>query len=94
MALAYSQRITPAHHAGRILAAWTAGDEALLQNELQKSHSLDCIPLHGLDEERLELLMAASEGILRTPQPILQAKKDPTLRRCLDLLAHLAQAPC
>jgi hypothetical protein len=85
--------LTPARQAGRILAAWAAGDEPLLRQELQKSQNLDCSSRPGLDEERLELLMAISEGMMRVPHRLQTGRKDPAVRRCLDLLAHLAQTP-
>lgn len=77
-------KVTPARQAERILAAWASGNEPLLHQELRRSRELGCTTGGGLDEERLELLQAASEGLLR---------KDRTAGRCLDLLAHLAQAP-
>ena len=77
-------KVTPALQAERILAAWDSGDEPLLHQELQKSRDLACAP--GLEEERLELLQAVSEGMLRASD-----REESTLRRCLDLLAHLAQ---
>lgn len=85
--------LTPARQAGRILAAWAAGDEPLLRQELQKSQNVDCSSRPGLDEERLELLMAVSEGMMRVPHRLQTGAKDPAVRRCLDLLAHLAETP-
>lgn len=85
--------LTPARQAGRILAAWAAGDEPLLRQELLRSQNLDYSSRPGLDEERLELLMAVSEGMMRAPHHLQSARRDPAVRRCLDLLAHLAQAP-
>ena len=87
-----TRNVTPARHAERILAAWAAGNEPLLHQELQKSQELGGAPGRGLDEERLELLMAASEAMLRSPEPLLEGRQNPSVRRCLDLLAHLAQA--
>lgn len=92
MPLADTLEVTPARQAKRILAAWAAGDGPLLREELQKSQQLTCATGHGLDEERLELLLAVSQGLLRSPDPLLGGREDPALRRCLDLLAHLAQA--
>ena len=85
--------LTPARQAGRILAAWAAGDEPLLRQELRNSQNLDYSSRPGLDEERLELLMAVSEGMMRVPRRLQSGRKDPAVRRCLDLLAHLAQGP-
>lgn len=93
MPVADIRNLNPARHAERILAAWAAGNEPLLHQELQKSHQLAGTPGRGLDEERRELLLAASEGILRSPGPLVSGRQDPSVRRCLDLLAHLAQAP-
>jgi hypothetical protein len=31
--------------------------------------------------------------MLRAGDPLSQGRRDPAVRRCLDLLAHLAQAP-
>ena len=92
MPLAEAAPITAARQAERILAAWNAGDEPLLHHELRTSQRLQCGPGHGLDEERLELLQAVSQGILRAPVPLLGTRQDPAIRRCLDLLAHLATA--
>lgn len=84
---------TPARQAGRILAAWAAGDEPLLRQELLRSQNLDDCSRPALEEERLELLMAVSEGMMREPHRLPSGSNDPAVRRCLDLLAHLAQAP-
>ncbi|MBZ5575429.1 MAG: hypothetical protein LAP40_02585 [Acidobacteriia bacterium] len=86
-------KVTPARQAGRILAAWNAGDEPLLQMELQNSQGLRCPSGQGLDEERLELLWAVSGKILRARLPLQENRRDPAVRRCLDLLAHLAHTP-
>ena len=83
----------PALQAERILAAWASGDESLLRQELRKSQKLDGVPARGLDEERLELLRAVAGGLLKSPGGLRQGRKDPSVRRCLDLLAHLAHAP-
>lgn len=84
--------LTPARQAGRILAAWATGDECLLRQELQKSQNFDYPSRPGLEEERLELLMAASQGMMRAPSRLRGGRKDPAVQRCLDLLAHLADA--
>lgn len=83
--------LTPARQAGRILAAWAAGDEPLLRQELQNSQNLDYASRPGLDEERVELLMAVSEGMMRVPHRLQGGRPDSAVRRCLDLLAHLAE---
>jgi hypothetical protein len=85
-------KVTPALQAERILAAWASGDEPSIQQELQNSRSLAAAGL-GLDEERLELLQAVSEGMLRSPKAVRGGWEDPALRRCLDLLTHLAKSP-
>ena len=81
----------PARQAGRILEAFAAGNQPLLQQELEKSQCLGSPALRGLEEERLELLQAASEAMLRLGDPLSEGRRDPAVRRCLDLLAHLAQ---
>ena len=91
MATAEISTLSPAHQAERILAAWDAGDEPLLRKELHNSQHLRYAPELGWDEERLELLRAASQGILRAPIPLTETRPDPAVRRCLDLLAHLAR---
>lgn len=93
MRLAESFPVTPARQAQRILAAWNAGNEPLLQQELQISQQLRGEAGPGGDEERLELLRAVSAGMLRLSLPLLGTRKDPAVRRCLDLLAHLAGTP-
>lgn len=93
MPLAEASHLTPALQAGRILAAWASGDAPLLHEELQKSQHLGGAPGQGLDEERLELLHAVSEGMLRAQDPFRGGRRNPAIRRCLDLLAHLAQSP-
>jgi len=85
-------KLTPARQAERILAAWATGNQLLLQQELQRSQRLDCEDYAALDQERLELLLALSEGMLRTPDPLAGGRRDASVRRCLDLLAHLAAA--
>ena len=80
--------VTPTLQAKRILAAWESGDEPLLHQELRKSQKLDYAIVHGLDEERMELLQAVSQGML---QAVSQDRRDPAVRPCLDLLAHLAR---
>lgn len=84
--------LTPTEQAGRILAAWASGNKPRLQQELRNSRQLGGGSQQPLDEERLELLQAVSEGMLRAPDGGL-GRRDPAVRRCLDLLAHLAQAP-
>ena len=81
MLAAHSSTVTPAAQAERILAAWKLGDELMLRLELKKSRELGCATGCGLEQERLELLRAVSEAMLR---------RDRTVGRCLDLLAHLA----
>jgi hypothetical protein len=85
-------KLTPARQAERILAAWAAGNQLLLQQELLKSQCLECEAGEALDQERLELLMALSEDMLRTHDPLAGGRRHPSVRRCLDLLAHLATA--
>jgi len=85
--------VTPSGQAERILKAWAAGNQPLLHQELERGQGLRCAPGRGLDEERLELLQAVSHGMLRAPDVLQSGKNDPSVRRCLDLLAHLAQAP-
>ncbi len=80
--------VTPARQAERILAAWESGDEPLLHQELRKSQKLDYPLVQGVDEERMELLQAVSKGMLRA---VSQDRRDPAVRPCLDLLAHLAR---
>lgn|SRR5581483_4493270 len=83
--------VTPALQAERILMAWESGDESLLRQELRKTQKVGSAAARGLDEERLELLQAVSEGMLRATDPFCHGRKDPAVRRCLDLLAHLAE---
>lgn len=90
MPLTQNLTVNPARQAGRILEAFAAGNESLLHHELQKSQYASPAPLPGLEAERLELLQAVSEGMLRAS--LLEGRRDPAIRRCLDLLAHLAQA--
>ena len=80
--------VTPTLQAERILAAWESGDGPLLHQELRKSQKLDFALVHGLDEERMELLQAVSAGMLRA---VSHDRRDPAVRPCLDLLAHLAR---
>lgn len=89
-----TRNVTPALQAERILMAWESGDESLLRQELHKTQNLGWTAARGLDEERLELLQAVSEGMLRAANPFCYGRKDPAVRRCLDLLAHLAQRHC
>ena|SRR5581483_2348916 len=83
--------VTPSLQAERILAAWASGDKTRLRQELRKSQQLDAPAARGLDEERFELLQAVSEGMLRASDPLSHGRRDPAVRRCLDLLAHLAK---
>ena len=94
MTFAETMNVTPARHAERILQAWESGNELLLRQELRKTQDLGRAVSGGLDEERLELLQALSEGMLRAASPLSQGRRDPAVRRCLDLLAHLAQQRC
>ena len=92
MRSAHAMKVTPARQAERILAAWATGDQSSIQQELENSRGL-AAGSRGLDEERLELLQAVSEGMLRSPRPVRGDWDDPALRRCLDLLTHLANSP-
>lgn len=83
----------PALLAGRILEAFDTGNLPLLHQELQRSRNLGCAAAPALAQEQFELLRALSEGMLRAGDPLTQGRRDPAIRRCLDLLAHLAQAP-
>ena|SRR5579864_2664933 len=93
MPLADTLSTSPSFQAGRILEAFASGNEPLLHQELRKTRNLGRLPAHGLEEERFELLQAVSEGMLRFPNPLAEGRRDPAVRRCLDLLAHLAQVP-
>ncbi len=80
--------LNTALQAERILKAWASGDEPSLHRELQKSRQLSRLSqAPGMDEERMELLLAVTEGMLSSPDPLAS---DPPVRRCLDLLKHLA----
>jgi len=84
--------LTPAHQAARILAAWTQQNATGLDEELRKGLELataEHVP--GIQDERLQLLRAVTEGIKDAPDPLTPS--DPKLRRCLFLLRHLAQTP-
>ncbi len=82
--------LTPADQAARILAAWTSQNATGLHEELQRSLELSWTPQAGCaEEERLQLLRALTEGMQDAPDPLTPG--DPKLRRCLDLLRHLAQ---
>lgn len=83
----------PALQAGRILQAFAAGNTPLLHQELQKSRNLGHTAAPALEQEQFELLRALSEGMLRAGDPLSHGRSDPAIRRCLDLLAHLAQTP-
>ena len=79
--------------AGRILEAFASGNEPLLQQELHNSQGLGNATAPGLEQERWELLQALSEGMLRSGNRLSEGRRDPAVRRCLDLLAHLAHGP-
>lgn len=83
----------PARQASKILMAWASGNEPLLQKELWKSHQPLGGPLTGVEEERMELLQAASVGMLAASRPLRSESRDSQVRCCLDLLRHLAQTP-
>lgn len=85
--------LNPAFQAGRILDAFADGNISLLHQELQRSRSLGHAATPALEQEQFELLRALSEGMLRAGDPLSQGRRDPAIRRCLDLLTHLAQAP-
>jgi hypothetical protein len=90
MLMSDSSSFTPADQAARILAAWTSQNATGLHEELRRSLALSSEqPVWGLQEERLQLLRALTEGMQDAPDPLTPA--DPKLRRCLDLLRHLAQ---
>ena len=91
MALADTLSTSPALQAGRILEAFASGNEPLLQEELQKTRNLGRALTPGLEDERLELLQGLAEAMLRSRARLAEGRKDPAVRRCLDLLAHLAQ---
>jgi hypothetical protein len=92
MTLPDSPTLTPADQAARILAAWTSQNATGLHEELQRSLELSAgQPAWGIQEERLQLLRAVTEGIKDVPDPLTPG--DPKLRRCLYLLRHLAQTP-
>ncbi|HLK49912.1 MAG TPA: hypothetical protein VKT49_17335 [Bryobacteraceae bacterium] len=93
MPLADTLSTSPALQAGRILEAFASGNEPLLHEELQKTRNLRRSLSPGLEEERFELLQALAEGMLRFRARLSEGRKDPGVRRCLDLLAHLAQTP-
>ena len=93
MPLADTLSTSPARQAGRILEAFASGNEPLLHQELQRSREISCTGARGLEAERLELLQALAAGMLRSRTPLAEGRKDPAVRRCLDLLAHLAQVP-
>jgi hypothetical protein len=82
--------LTAADQAARILAAWTSQNATGLNEELRKGLELSSEqPAWGIQEERLQLLRAVTEGIKDAPDPLTTG--DPKLRRCLYLLRHLAQ---
>jgi hypothetical protein len=97
MPLVDTLNLNPALQAGRILEAFSSGNQPLLHQELQRSRRLAHGAAPGLEEERLELLLALSEGLsdgmLRAGDLFSESRPDPAVRRCLDLLAHLAKAP-
>jgi len=87
-----SSFVTPAYQAARILDAWSSRNSSGLHEELRRSMDLACPDQPwSLDEERLQLLRAVAEGIQHAPDPLTTG--DAKLRRCLDLLRHLAQTP-
>jgi hypothetical protein len=90
MLMSEPSTLTPADQAARILAAWTSQNATGLHEELQRSLELSSAqPAWGVQEERLQLLRALTEGMQDAPDPL--TPEDPKLRRCLDLLRHLAQ---
>jgi hypothetical protein len=92
MTLSERTPLTPASQAARILAAWTSQNATGFHEELQRSLELSAAqPAWGIQEERLQLLRAVTEGIQDIADPLTPG--DPKLRRCLYLLRHLAQTP-
>jgi len=82
--------LTPADQAARILAAWTSQNATGLHEELRRSLEISFAqPALAIQEERLQLLRAVTEGIQDAPDPL--TLEDPKLQRCLYLLRHLAQ---
>ena len=82
----------PAYQAARILNAWRSRNAAGLREELERSLELPEDPKAGsMQEERCQLLRAITVGIKDSPNPL--TPDDAKLRRCLDLLQHLAQLP-
>ncbi|HEV3331720.1 MAG TPA: hypothetical protein VG096_12100 [Bryobacteraceae bacterium] len=82
--------LTPADQAARILAAWTSQNATGLHEELRRSLELsEAQPAWGIQEERLQLLRAVTEGMQDAADPLTPG--DPKLRRCLYLLRHLAE---
>ena len=82
--------MTPSGQAARILAAWRSRNTVGLHEELERTRQLT-EPRCPVQEERLELLRAVTEGMRHSPDPLTNV--DPKLRRCLDLLRHLSQMP-
>ncbi len=82
---------TTGRQAAKILTAWASGDQPLLQKELWKTHQIPDSELEAVEEERLELLQAAAQGMLRAGAPLGSAPLDAQVRCCLDLLEHLAR---
>lgn len=64
----------------------------MLQKELRTIRESSSKAATGLEQERFELLQAISESMLQTA-PILPSRKEPAMRRCLELLEHLASTP-
>jgi hypothetical protein len=92
MTLSDASTLTPAHQAARILAAWTSQNATGLHEELQRSLELSSTqPVRSIQEERLQLLRAVTEGMQGAADPLTPG--DRKLQRCLDLLRHLAQTP-
>jgi hypothetical protein len=92
MTLIEQSSLTPAGQAARILAAWVSQNATGFHEELQKSLELSSAqPVAGIQEERLQLLRAVTEGIQDIADPL--TPDDPKLRRCLYLLRHLVQTP-
>ena len=92
MLMSEPSTLTPADQAARILAAWTSQNATGLHEELQRSLELSSAqPVRSIQEERLQLLRAVTEGIQEAADPLTAG--DPKLERCLYLLRHLARTP-
>jgi len=83
--------MTPSGQAARILAAWSSRNTVGLHRELERSLDLYDEPDSSVEDERLQLLRAVTEGMRLSPDPLTNG--DPKLRRCVDLLRHLSQMP-